>query len=73
MGGGYHLNPLVGADAAGRNEVPKLLVQDLGGGPGEAANPRFFEGLQVVPDAALGACGAVKYLLGGEAVDMDVG
>ena len=72
MGGPDHLDPLRGADAPRGNAVPQLVVQNLGRGPRQAADPGLAQREQVVADRPPGPHRAVQDLFGGEPVDVDV-
>ena len=73
VGGAVGLEPLVGRDLVGAEDGADVVVEDLGGGARQAAQPGVHEPAQVVGQRLAEALGALGDLEGGEAVDVDVG
>ena len=73
MGIGDHLDPLVHGDPARGYDVAQFLVQDLGGGAGQAAHAGILQTLKVFPNGALGPDRTVKHFFRGETMDVHVG
>ena len=73
MGVGDHLDPLVHGDPTRGDDVAQFLVQDLGGGAGQAPHAGIFQTLEVFPNGALGPDRTVKHFFRGETMDVHVG
>src|SRR5262249_43322880 len=71
--GADDLAPLRGGDAAGGDAGPHRVVEDLRAGPGQGAEARVLQLLEVGPDAHAGEPGAVLHLLRGEGVEVELG
>ena len=72
VGRGDDLNPLLGSDSSGRDEVTDLLVENLGRGARQSAKPggpKFFE---ILHDGDTSAGRTVQYLFGRKGVKVQV-
>ena len=73
MGHPVDLQPLLGVDLVGADDRPDLVVEDLGGGAGQAGQAGRLQPQQVVAERLAEAAGALVDLQGGEAVDVHAG
>ncbi len=73
VGGGDHLDPLLDRDATARDEIADVLVQHLGGGAGERAEPRLLELGEVLRDRQPGAGRPIQDLFRREGVQVHLG
>ena len=67
------LEPLLGVDLVGAQHRADLVVEDLGRGAGQGAQPGVHQPPEVVGERLAEALGALGDLERGEAVDVDVG
>ena len=70
-GRGHHLDPLIGADSPGGDDLANPVVQDLGRGARQTADSGLFQFPQVVVDAQAGLPGTVKDFFRGKGVQVD--
>ena len=70
---GDDLDPLIHRDAAARDPVADLLVEDLRRCSRQGAEPRRPQGLEILGYGQAGAEAAVQHLLRGEGVQMHLG
>ena len=73
VGGAVGLEPLLGVDLVGAEDRPDLVVEDLGRGARQRAQPGVHQAAEVVGQRLAEALGALGDLERGEAVDVDVG
>src|SRR5262245_60904024 len=67
-----HIDPLLDADTAWRNDVAYFLIENLGGRPWKRPEPRRLQRTQVIPNSDSGTRGAVQNFFRRECMKMQV-
>ena len=68
-----HRHPVARGNASWRNNLANSIVQNLGGRPRQGPQPHVFQSLQIIFDASIRQRRAVKNLLGGKCVYVNLG
>src|SRR5438093_13785075 len=66
------LNPLVGSDSSGRDEVTDLLIENLSRGARQSAKPSGLEFFEILHDGNTSAGRAVQHLFGRKGMKVQV-